>query len=235
MRIPYRERKFMADERPTIAVLGGTGDLGSGLAYRWVSAGYSVILGSRSEERAEAAAAAIAAEIGGSISGKGNKGAANMADIIVLTVPYANQRPSLEEVKAEVQGKILVDVTVPLAPPKVARVNLPEEGSAGKAAQLFLGEEVRVVSAFQNVAAAHLRDLGHVIDCDVLVSGDDPAARESVVALVEAASMRGWHAGPIDNAVVAEALTSVLIHMNRRYKIAGAGIRITGESKVESK
>jgi len=225
----------MADERPTIAVLGGTGDLGSGLAYRWVSAGYSVILGSRSEERAEAAAAAIAAEIGGLISGKGNKDAANMADIIVLTVPYANQRPSLEEVKAEVQGKILVDVTVPLAPPKVARVNLPEEGSAGKAAQLFLGEGVRVVSAFQNVAAAHLRDLDHVIDCDVLVSGDDPAARESVVALVEAASMRGWHAGPIDNAVVAEALTSVLIHMNRRYKIAGAGIRITGESKAESK
>lgn len=225
----------MADERPTIAVLGGTGDLGSGLAYRWVSAGYSVILGSRSEERAEAAAAAIVAEIGGSVSGKGNKDAANMADIIVLTVPYANQRPSLEEVKAEVQGKILVDVTVPLAPPKVARVNLPEEGSAGKAAQLFLGEGVRVVSAFQNVAAAHLRDLDHVIDCDVLVSGDDPAARESVVALVEAASMRGWHAGPIDNAVVAEALTSVLIHMNRRYKIAGAGIRITGESKAESK
>ena len=225
----------MADERPTIAVLGGTGDLGSGLAYRWVSAGYSVILGSRSEERAEAAAAAIAAEIGGLISGKGNKDAANMADIIVLTVPYANQRPSLEEVKAEVQGKILVDVTVPLAPPKVARVNLPEEGSAGKAAQLFLGEGVRVVSAFQNVAAAHLRDLDHVIDCDVLVSGDDPAARESVVALVEAASMRGWHAGPIDNAVVAEALTSVLIHMNRRYKISGAGIRITGESKAESK
>jgi 8-hydroxy-5-deazaflavin:NADPH oxidoreductase len=225
----------MADERPTIAVLGGTGDLGSGLAYRWVSAGYSVILGSRSEERAEAAAAAIAAEIGGSITGKGNKDAASSADIVVLTVPYANQRPSLEEVKAEVQGKILVDVTVPLSPPKVARVNLPEEGSAGKAAQLFLGEDVRVVSAFQNVAAAHLRDLDHVIDCDVLVSGNDPAARELVVALVEAANMRGWHAGPIDNAVVAEALTSVLIHMNRRYKIAGAGIRITGESKAESK
>ena len=225
----------MAEERPTIAVLGGTGDLGSGLAYRWVSAGYPVILGSRSAERAEAAAAEIRSAIGGNISGNGNKAAADDADIVVLTVPYANQRPSLEEVKAEVQGKILVDVTVPLSPPKVARVNLPPEGSAGKAAQLFLGEDVRVVSAFQNVAAAHLRDLEHVIDCDVLVSGDDPAARESVIALVEAANMRGWHAGPIDNAVVAEALTSVLIHMNRRYKIAGAGIRITGEPTAESK
>lgn len=225
----------MAEERPTIAVLGGTGDLGSGLAYRWVSAGYPVILGSRSAERAEAAAAEIRSAIGGNISGNGNKAAADDADIVVLTVPYANQRPSLEEVKAEVQGKILVDVTVPLSPPKVARVNLPPEGSAGKAAQLFLGEDVRVVSAFQNVAAAHLRDLEHVIDCDVLVSGDDPAARESVIALVEATNMRGWHAGPIDNAVVAEALTSVLIHMNRRYKIAGAGIRITGEPTAESK
>ncbi len=194
-----------------------------------------MILGSRSAERAEAAAAEIRSAIGGNISGNGNKAAADDADIVVLTVPYANQRPSLEEVKAEVQGKILVDVTVPLSPPKVARVNLPPEGSAGKAAQLFLGEDVRVVSAFQNVAAAHLRDLEHVIDCDVLVSGDDPAARESVIALVEAANMRGWHAGPIDNAVVAEALTSVLIHMNRRYKIAGAGIRITGEPTAESK
>lgn len=225
----------MAEERPTIAVLGGTGDLGSGLAYRWVSAGYPVILGSRSEERAEAAAAEIRSVIGGNISGRGNRAAAATADIVVLTVPYANQRPSLEEVKGEVQGKILVDVTVPLSPPKVARVNLPPEGSAGKAAQLFLGDDVRVVSAFQNVAAAHLRDLQHVIDCDVLVSGDDPAARETVIVLVEAANMRGWHAGPIDNAVVAEALTSVLIHMNRRYKIAGAGIRVTGDSKAESK
>jgi 8-hydroxy-5-deazaflavin:NADPH oxidoreductase len=225
----------MADQRPTIAVLGGTGALGSGLAYRWVSAGYSVILGSRSAERAEAAAAEIRDAIGGEVSGLGNKDAAKTADIVVLTVPHSNQKPSLEEVMTEVQGKILVDVTVPLAPPKVARVNLPPEGSAGKAAQLLLGDDVRVVSAFQNVAAAHLRELDHDINCDVLVSGNDPAARSAVVELVEAASMRGWHAGPIDNAVVAEALTSVLIHMNRRYKIDGAGIRITGDVKAEPK
>lgn len=218
----------MSDNQPVIAILGGTGDLGGGLAYRWARAGYPVIIGSRTAEKAEAAAAAlVVAEGAPPVRGMDNAAAATACDIAVLTVPFANQKPTLETVRAALAGKILVDVTVPLMPPKVARVQLPPEGSAGLAAQAILGEGVAVVSAFQNVGASHLRE-DHRVDCDVLVSGDKVAAREQVIALVEAAGMRGWHAGPLANSVAAEALTSILIGINKRYRIDGAGIRITG-------
>ena len=155
-----------------------------------------------------------------------NLEAARQADLVALTVPFSHQRATLEHVRDGLRGKILIDVTVPLVPPKVGTVQLPEGGSAGQLAQALLGDEVRVVSAFQNVAAAHLQE-GDGLDCDVLVSGDDKDAREVVIGLVEAAGMRGFHAGPIANAAAAEALTSVLITLNRRYK-CHAGIRITG-------
>jgi NADPH-dependent F420 reductase len=155
-----------------------------------------------------------------------NLAAASAADIVTLTVPFAHQASTLEFVRDALQGKILIDVTVPLVPPKVGRVQLPEGGSAGKIAQDLLGEGVQVVSAFQNVAAHHLQE-GHGLDCDVLVCGNSPEARATVIGLVEAAGMRGFHAGPIDNAAAAEALTSVLITINRQYK-CHAGISITG-------
>jgi len=155
-----------------------------------------------------------------------NLEAASASDIVVLTVPFSHQASTLEYVSAALQGKILVDVTVPLVPPKVGRVQLPEGGSAGQIAQDLLGEEVQVVSAFQNVAAHHLQE-GQGIACDVLVCGDKKDAREQVITLVEAAGMRGFHAGPIANAAAAEALTSVLITINRQYK-CHAGISITG-------
>jgi len=219
----------MSDSKATIAVIGGSGDLGSGLALRWGLAGYPIIIGSRAQESADRAVARLK-EQAPAIEARGlpNAEAAAAAELVVLTVPYANQQPMLEAIHDGVQGKIMVDVTVPLQPPKVRTVHLPPEGSAAKAAQRFLGDDVRVVSAFQNVAAAHLQDPGHAIDCDVLVCGNDPEARETVVQLAEDAGMRAWHAGRIDNSVVAEALTSALIFMNNRYKIAGAGIRITG-------
>ncbi len=223
----------MSDSKPTLAILGGSGDLGGGLAFRWARAGYPVIIGSRSAERAEQAAAALAARVPqGRVRGLDNAAAAAAGDIVVLTVPFANQVPTLEAVKAQLQGKILVDVTVPLVPPRVGTVQLPAGGSAGQIAQNLLGEGVRVVSAFQNVAAAHLEDPDHDPDCDVLVCGNDAAACEQVLALVAAAGMKGWHAGPIANSVVAEALTSVLITLNRRYKIPGAGFRITGTPRA---
>ncbi len=132
-------------------------------------------------------------------------------------------------IRESVQGKIFIDVTVSLKPPKVATVQLPAEGSAGVIAQQTLGDNVRVVSAFQNIAAAHLND-EHEIHCDVLVTGDDVDARETVVQIAQAAGMKAWHAGPLANSAATEALTSVLIFMNKRYKIAGgAGITITGE------
>ena len=212
----------MTGDRPVIAVIGGSGAEGSGLAFRWVRAGYRVIVGSRTAERARAAADEIGAE------GMANADAVAVCDIAVLTVPFAAQRETLEALRAPLQGKILVDVTVPLRPPKVMRVRMPAEGSAARIAQDILGEGVRVVSAFQNVSAHHLRDPAHAIDCDVLVTGDTPAAREQVAALAEAIGLRAIEAGPLDNAAAAEALTSLLIWINKRYRSAGSGIRITG-------
>jgi len=216
----------------TIAILGGTGALGTGLARRWTLAGYTVIIGSRTLEKAQAAVAdlqRVMAERGAEsieVDALENLDAAQAADIVVLTVPFAHHASTLNHVKEAVQGKILVDVTVPLMPPKVGTVQLPPEGSAGAAAQQLLGDAVRVVSAFQNVAAHHLQE-GHGIECDVLVSGNDKEARAEVIRLVEACGMRGFHAGPIANAAAAEALTSVIININRAFK-CHAGISITG-------
>lgn len=220
------------EKLPVLAILGGTGDLGTGLARRWAQAGYSVIIGSRTLEKAEAAVAdlrEVMAERGVAavtVRAMANADAAREADIVTLTVPFSHQVSTLESVRPGLQGKILIDVTVPLVPPRVARVQLPPQGSAGQIAQELLGEEVSVVSAFQNVAAAHLQE-GKGVDCDVLVCGNKKDAREQVIKLVEAAGMRGFHAGMINNAAAAEALTSVLITINKQYS-CHAGIRITG-------
>ena len=225
----------MVDAPLSLAILGGTGALGAGLAMRWARAGRQVVIGSRDPAKAEAAAADFTARAGvDGIRGLANPAAAAAAEIAVLTVPFAHHRLMLEAVQAEVQGKIFVDATVPLVPPKVRTVQLPPGGSAAKAAQAFLGERVRVVSAFHNVAADRLADLGQEIDCDVLVCGNDPAARETVVQLAGAAGLRAWHAGRIENSVVAEALTSALIFINRHYKIDGSGLRITGAARPEA-
>jgi NADPH-dependent F420 reductase len=217
----------VAEDRPIIAVVGGTGKLGAGLARRLAKAGYAVIIGSRDADRAEQAAAALAADTSGQVTGQANRAAAAAGDIVIVAVPFANQRAILEDVGLAVQGKIVVDTTVPLVPPKVARVQLPPEGSAAGIARAVLGEGVRLVAAFHNVAAHKLiQDVA--IDCDVLVFGDQVAAREAVVELAAAMDLRGVHSGPLANAAAAEALTSVLVGINKRYKADGAGIRITG-------
>lgn len=213
-----------------ISIVGGTGALGSGLAIRWARAGHKVVIGSRDGNRAVQAADDLSKRVNASIAGMENADAAAAGDIVVLTVPFSNHQATLEAIKMQLSGKILVDVTVPLMPPKVRTVQLPEGGSVAKGTQKSLGENVRVVSAFQNVAAAHLADLDHAIDCDVLVCGNDPEARSIVIDLAKDGEMRAWHAGRIDNSTVAEALTSTLIFINGHYKIDGAGLRITGES-----
>ena len=213
----------------TIAILGGTGAEGSGLALRWARAGHRIVLGSRNPEKATSVCDQLNVLSGGNPIGfSDNRRAAAQADIVVLTVPYPAQRATVEEVRGVLTGKILIDATVPLVPPKVARVQLPQEGSAVAAVQLLLGSDVRVVSAFQNVSAHHLRDLDHRIDCDVLVCGDDIGAREVVIGLARDLGLRAYHAGPSCNSAAAEALTSILIALNIRYKVPGTGIRITG-------
>lgn len=217
----------MAD-RPAIAVIGGTGALGGALAARWAAAGYPVVIGSRSGERAATAAAQVTAGNGAPpVQGLANPEAAAAGGIVVLAVPFASHAATLRDIADAARGKIVVDATAPLVPPKVATAQLPAEGPAGLIAQRLLGGETRVVSAFQNVAAGKLLGDGP-IDCDVLVCGDSVEARETVIQLATAIGLRGIHAGPIANAVAAEALTSILIGINKRYKVDGAGIRITG-------
>ena len=213
------------DPKPVIAVIGGTGNLGSGLARLWALAGYHVVIGSRSKEKAEAVAAELAGA-GRCVKGDDNRGAARAGGIVVLAVPYATHDAAVQEIKADVTGKIVVDTTVPLVPPKVSVVQLPATSPAVQA-QHELGPDVRVVAAFHNVGAKKLQD-GEKADCDVLVFGDDAAARELVVELAGAVAARGVDGGVLANASAAEALTSVLIAINRKYKVPGAGIRITG-------
>lgn len=221
----------MENDKPAIAIIGGTGDLGSGLARLWAAAGYKVLLGSRAKDKAEAAARELAEKIGSQagadLRGDDNIGAAQQADVVVLCVPYANHDAILGDIKPAMAGKILVDAVVPLIPPKVSVVQLPAAGSPALVAQRLLGPETRVASAFHHVGAKKLQD-GEKADCDVLVFGDDAAVREQVIALANVVATRGVHGGVLANSVAAEALTSVLIAINRRYKIPGAGIRITG-------
>ena len=218
----------------TIAVLGGTGKEGKGLAYRWAKAGYKVLIGSRSPERAVTAASEIMEMLEGasSLVGTSNREAAELADMVVLTVPYNAHRETLENVKDVIKGKTLVDVTVPLVPPKVSKVQMPTAGSAAQEAKEILGEGVEVVAAFQNIAHELLLT-DEDIECDVLVTGTSKDARAEVLKLVEAAGLMGWDAGPIENSVVVEGLTSVLININRQHGSTHAGIKITGANHKE--
>lgn len=217
-------------EDKSIAVIGGSGALGSGLAWRWARAGLSVIVGSREVAKAHAAAEDIARRAPGSaIVGATNMDAALEADIAVLAVPFAQRDATIDALApGSLAGKILIDCSVPLVPPKVGTVQLAQAGPAVAALQARLGETVTVVAAFQNIGAGLLRSEGEVIDCDVLVCSDSKDAAETGILLARAAGLRGIAAGPLANAVAAEALTSILITINRRYGANHAGIRITG-------
>jgi hypothetical protein len=216
----------------TIAILGGTGKEGKGLAYRWARRGYRVIIGSRMADKALTAANALKETLGDDdvfIEGMSNLEAARKADIVALTVPYAAHKDTLEAVKDALKGKILVDATVPLVPPKVATVQMPAAGSAAQEAKQILGEDAQVCAAFQNISYEHLLSDAE-IECDVLVTGTSKEARAEVIKLVEAAGLNGWDAGALENSVVVEGLTSVLIGINKKYGSTHAGIRITGVS-----
>ncbi len=217
---------------PTLAVIGGTGEEGSGLALRWAAAGYPVLIGSRSRERAGAAAEELSSLLPASnsarIGGDTNAAASAAADVIILSVPYDSQAGIMEQIREGCQGKTVVSVVVPLKPPRVSHVWRPPDGSAAEEAQALLGEGARVVAAFQNISATHLKDLDHSVDCDILITGDDRAAKQTAIELAQAAGMRGIDAGPLVNSSVSEGLTALLIGINIRNKVKGSGIRITG-------
>jgi NADPH-dependent F420 reductase len=212
-----------------IAILGGTGKEGSGLGFRWAAAGHEVIIGSRTEEKGRRAAEELQAALPDAIiRGCDNVTAADAAELVVLSVPYEAQERTLTDVHDAVQGKLLITVVAPLGQPKARAWRLPSGLSAAEEAQQQLGESVTVVAAFQNISASHLRDLDHDLDCDVLICGEKAADKDVVAGLCRDAGMRGINAGALANAVVAEGLTAVLLGINVRHKISGAGIRITG-------
>jgi NADPH-dependent F420 reductase len=213
----------------TICIVGGTGAEGGGLAARWAAHGHRVIIGSRNVSKAVAAAESLNALTGKqNVAGMDSRAGVLAAEIVVLTVPFSAQKPTVEELQDALKGKILIDVTVPLVPPKVSMVQLPETDSCVVAIQKLLGDQTKVVSAFQNVSAHKLKELSYRIDCDVLVASDDLEARQIGIELANEAGLRGVDVGVLANSVVAESLTSVLISINRKYKIPDAGIRITG-------
>jgi 8-hydroxy-5-deazaflavin:NADPH oxidoreductase len=219
--------------KETIGILGGTGKEGKGLAYRWAKAGHKVIIGSRSNEKAINAANELLELLKtADISGSDNLHTAMEADLLVLTVPFAVHQETLLYLKDALKGKILIDVTVPLVPPRVTRVQMPPAGSAAQEAQEILGPDVQVISAFQNISYEHLLH-DEPVDCDVLVCGGNKTARASVLRLVKEAGLIGWDAGPIENSVIAEGLTSILIGLNKQFGVASSGIRITGIERPE--
>lgn len=215
--------------KPVIAVIGGTGQEGTGLALRWAHAGYKVIIGSRQTERAEATAAELNGILGSdTITGMENSQAAANAEICVLTVVAKVHAAAVESLKDALQGKLVVDATARVVFPKVTPPGPP---SAGRVAQDILGEGATVVTAFQNVPASALKkNLGQPVESDVLVCGDDMDAVEQVIALTENAGMRGFYAGGLDNAFVVEGITALLIKMNKQYKGHGT-IQIAGIEK----
>ena len=197
------------------------------MALRWARAQHDVFIGSRDAARASAAAAELSAQAGRAIRGGDNLAAVEASELAVLSVPYSAHASTLQTLKAALAGRILIDITVPLQPPKVTQVNLPAGQAAALEAQAIVGPETPVVAAMHHVSAVHLRDLEHVIECDVLACSDDKAALERALALIGDLGVRAVDAGPLRNAIALESLTPVLLHINRTLK-GSAGIRLTG-------
>ncbi len=216
---------------PTLAIIGGTGKEGSALAFRFAQAGVRVLIGSREAAKAQNAAAAMNARLGATavrVAGYSNRDAAAKADIVLLSVPYDGMLPILQDLRDAAQNKIVINTASSLDPERKSRAKIPAAGSVTAEVQQFFDETAKVVAAFQNISPEKLEAVGEKIDSDVLVCGGDRAARETVIALIRQIGIDALDAGVLANAVAVEALTAVLIAVNIKYKVKGAGIRITG-------
>jgi NADPH-dependent F420 reductase len=211
-----------------IGILGGTGKEGSGLALRLARAGHAVILGSRDEERARAKAADLAATSGGDVVGASNYEAGSLGDIVIVAVPFAGHRALLEELRPVLASKIIIDTVVPLDFKAKHSYAPPDEGSAAEQAQAVLGTDAKVVAALHQIAAHELSLLDHAIEADGFLCGDDAASKERVSDLIRAIGVRPVDAGPLKNAPLLEAMTPLLIEINKKHKVKSAGLRITG-------
>lgn len=211
-----------------IGFIGGTGKEGKGLALRWAKAGHDVRIGSRDPERARARAEELSGLAAAKVEGGDNAWACENAEVVLLCVPYSGHGETLRAMKGALEGRILIDITVPLKPPAVDQVNLPPGQSAAMEAQEILGRGVKVVAALHHVSATLLADPSRTIECDVLVCADDEDAKKTVLGLVTDLGLRGLDAGVLRNAIALESLTPVLLHLNKRHKGSVAGIRFSG-------
>lgn len=222
--VPKRVTKHVTK----IAIVGGTGREGVGLALRWTRAGHTVVIGSRDAERAKTSAQTLTNAGLGLITGGSNADAIEGADVVVLAIPYSAHTDTLLALKPLLRGQTLLDITVPLQPPKVTQVHIPPGMSAALETQELLGPDTPVVAALHHISSTHLANPSHVIDCDVLVCADNDTARTQILALIEDLGLRALDAGPLRNSIALEALTPILLQLGRKYKSPGAGIRITG-------
>lgn len=211
-----------------IGILGGTGKEGTGLALRLARAGHVVIIGSRDEERARKKGMDLAATSGGDVVGARNQEAASRGDIVIVAVPFAGHRALLEELRPVLASKIVVDTVVPLDFKAKHSYAPPDEGSAAEQAQAVLGVDAKVVAALHQIAAHELSLLDRAIEADGFLCGDDAEAKERVSELIRALGVRPVDAGPLKNASLLEAMTPLLIEINKRHKVKSAGLRITG-------
>lgn len=211
-----------------IGIVGGTGREGGGLALRWARAGHTVAIGSRDADRARARAEELRAGGVAGIEGGDNESVVSGAEVVVLTVPYGAHEGTLRALAGKLAGRVLIDITVPLKPPKVTQVHLPAGQSAALEAQAIVGAATPVVATLHHVSSAHLGDPDHALEGDVLACSNDPKAMEIALGLLKDLGARGLDAGPLENAVALESLTPVLLSMSRRYKSPSLGITITG-------
>lgn len=211
-----------------IGIVGGTGREGRGLAARWARAGHEIVIGSRQAEKGAEKAKELSDQLGLQVRGTDNLSACRQSELIIVTVPYGAHRQTFDSIKGVVDEKIVVDITVPLKPPKVRSVNLPEGQAAALEARALLPESARLVAALHHISSEHLGDPSYVFDCDVLVCGDDKEARATVISVISDLGLRGIDAGVLKNAIALESMTPVLLHINRHYGAVGSGVRITG-------
>ncbi len=211
-----------------LAIVGGTGREGKGLAPRWAKAGHTVFIGSRTEEKGSRVAAELSEAHGLDLKGRENRWAVEQAEVVVLTVPFKAHKATIEGLADVLAERIVIDITVPLAPPKVREVHLPDGQAAVLQTQALLGGSASVAATLHHVSSEHLGDPSHEFDSDVLVCGDSVEAKEAALTLIADLGMRGLDCGPLRNAIALESLTPVLLYLNKKYKSPGTGIRITG-------
>lgn len=227
--------KLGDDVASALAIIGGTGTQGTALAKRFALAGVPVILGSRDAQRGLDAASALNARLNiDTVTGGSNRDAAQKGDILLLAVPYSGMQPILQDIYEVVENKkVVINIASSLDPEKKTRAKVPPSGSITAEVQNFFGERARVVAAFQNISPEKLEGASEAIDSDVLVCGGDRDAREQVIALCRQAGMDAFDVGMLANAVAVETLTAVLIAVNVKYKVKGAGIRLTSVPRNE--